>query len=153
MTTPKKIKNYTTDKPAHQSVAEIQTMLVKAGASAVALNFDSSGNIESVFFRLNVDSQQLPFKLPVMGLCHMRTQLPQRHVGLLLHLGADDLLCARQLARRPAPMGQRTATARRALPAQPALQCCRTDGIPFHRFRHRAFASLDAGDSTLPQVL
>jgi len=60
----RKIKNYTTGKPAHETIAEIQRMLAEAGATGIAMEFDDSGGIESLFFKMKVDEKEMPFKLP-----------------------------------------------------------------------------------------
>ena len=60
-----KILNYTTDIPVHKTISEIQELLVKAKASAIAFDYDDSQNIKSVFFKIKrQDGTELPFKLP-----------------------------------------------------------------------------------------
>lgn len=61
----KTIKNYTTDIPASKTVPEIQDILAKSGARGIAFEFDNSGNIESLFFRLAIENgSEIAFKLP-----------------------------------------------------------------------------------------
>jgi len=60
----KNIKNYTTEIPASKTIGEIQVILAKAGAKGIAMEFDDSGSIESLFFKLKVEGKELPFKLP-----------------------------------------------------------------------------------------
>lgn len=59
-----KIKNYTTDVPAHRSIAEIQQILIAAGATGIAMDYGPEGAIKALYFRLMVDGKELPFKLP-----------------------------------------------------------------------------------------
>lgn len=60
-----KLLNYTTDIAVSKTLSEIQELLVKAKASAIALEYDPDGNIKSVFFRIKrTDGNEIPFKLP-----------------------------------------------------------------------------------------
>lgn len=60
-----KILNYTTDIPVQKTIGEIQILLVRAKASAIAFDYDDSQNIKSVFFKIKrQDGTELPFKLP-----------------------------------------------------------------------------------------
>jgi hypothetical protein len=60
-----KLKNYTTDVPASKTIAEIQELLAKSGARGIAFEYDASGNIESLFFRLQIpNGKDVTFKLP-----------------------------------------------------------------------------------------
>lgn len=60
-----RLKNYTTDIHASKTIAEIQELLAKSGARAIALNYDSAGHIESLFFKLQTpDGKDFGFKLP-----------------------------------------------------------------------------------------
>lgn len=60
----KNIKNYTTTISYSKTIAEIQNLLIEFGALGIAMEYDDSGNITSLFFRLKVNEQILPFKLP-----------------------------------------------------------------------------------------
>lgn len=57
------ILNYTTEIPVEKTLAEIQTILVKAGASAV-LNEYEAGEIVAVSFKVDVRGQEIGFRLP-----------------------------------------------------------------------------------------
>lgn len=57
------ILNYTTDVPVEKTIAEIQRILVKAGAAAV-LNDYEAGAIVAVSFKVKVRDQELAFRLP-----------------------------------------------------------------------------------------
>lgn len=46
-----------------KTVAEIQSLLAKQGASAILLDY-AAGQVEAVSFRLTVDSRPVPFRLP-----------------------------------------------------------------------------------------
>jgi len=60
-----KLKNYTTDIHASKTIAEIQELLAKSGARGIAFEYDSSGNIESLFFKLQLpNGKEVAFKLP-----------------------------------------------------------------------------------------
>ncbi len=60
-----KLKNYTTDIPASRTIPEIQEILAKSGARGIAFEYDGTGNVESIFFRLQIENgKDLTFKLP-----------------------------------------------------------------------------------------
>lgn len=57
--------NYTTGIAPQKTVMEIQSMLAKAGASAILADYDTNGNIVSLSFRLRQEGQNdISFKLP-----------------------------------------------------------------------------------------
>lgn len=56
--------NYTTSIAPQKTVMEIQSMLAKAGASAILADYDTEGNIVALSFRLRSDGSELSFKLP-----------------------------------------------------------------------------------------
>jgi hypothetical protein len=60
----KLIKNYTTDIPVEQTIAEIQQLLVHNGARGIALEYDERGSIKDIFFKVIVNKRELPFRLP-----------------------------------------------------------------------------------------
>jgi hypothetical protein len=60
----KLIKNYTTDIPVEQTIAEIQKLLVQNGARGIALEYDERGTIKDIFFKVIVNKKELPFRLP-----------------------------------------------------------------------------------------
>ena len=60
----KLIKNYTTDIPVHQTIAEIQRLLGENGATGVAFDYDGQGSIKAVYFRIKFNDRELPFRLP-----------------------------------------------------------------------------------------
>ena len=60
----KLIKNYTTDIPVEQTIAEIQQLLVQNGARGIALEYDERGAIKDIFFKVIVNQRELPFRLP-----------------------------------------------------------------------------------------
>ena len=60
------IKNYTTKVPAHRSIAEIQDILVKHGATGVLYKYEQgTGRIEALQFLLRIKNQDVAFSLPV----------------------------------------------------------------------------------------
>ena len=58
------ILNYTTYIDAHQTIAEIQHLLVRAGASAVLSEFDDTGNIVALSFKMRLGEEDISFRLP-----------------------------------------------------------------------------------------
>ncbi len=59
------ILNYTTKIPVETTIAEIEKLLSGSGAQKILKEYDDEGNIKSIQFVLNVESGQLPFKLPM----------------------------------------------------------------------------------------
>jgi tRNA nucleotidyltransferase/poly(A) polymerase len=60
----KLIKNYTTDIPVERTITEIQKILAQNGARGIALEYDESGNIKDIFFKIILNNKELPFRLP-----------------------------------------------------------------------------------------
>ena len=71
----KNLKNYSTDIRADKTIIEVQQILAQSGARGIAFEYDNSGNIESLFFRLavnipttsinpNDNQKEVSFKLP-----------------------------------------------------------------------------------------
>ena len=60
----KLIKNYTTDIPVERIIGEIQKILTQNGARGIALEYDESGNIKDIFFKIILNKKELPFRLP-----------------------------------------------------------------------------------------
>lgn len=60
----KLIKNYTTEIPTDRTVAEIQKLLAENGATGIAFEYDGQGNLTALFFRIEYQGKQLPFRLP-----------------------------------------------------------------------------------------
>jgi tRNA nucleotidyltransferase/poly(A) polymerase len=58
------IKNYTTAIPVERTIAEIQKLLAQNGARGIALQYDESGTIKDIFFKIMLNNQELPFRLP-----------------------------------------------------------------------------------------
>ena len=58
------IKNYTTDVAVERTIAEIQTILAQNGARGIALEYDESGLIKDIFFKIRLHDKDLPFRLP-----------------------------------------------------------------------------------------
>ncbi len=54
----------TTKIPARRTAAQISEALADAGANAVLMEY-ANGDIEAVSFRLNINGQEVPFRLPV----------------------------------------------------------------------------------------
>ncbi len=58
------IKNYTTEVPVDQTIAEIQHILAHNGARGIALAYDAAGTIKDLFFKIRLHERELPFRLP-----------------------------------------------------------------------------------------
>jgi len=59
------IKNYTSEVPAERSIAQIEHLLVQAGATHIAKSYDSNKKVDGFIFELFVDvDKPLLFKLP-----------------------------------------------------------------------------------------
>ena len=56
--------NYTTTIDASRTIAEISQMLAKAGASAILTEYDGTGTITAISFRLKFNDQEIGFRLP-----------------------------------------------------------------------------------------
>lgn len=60
------IKNYTTKVPANRSLDEIQSALVKNGASGVLYEYEKgTGRIDALKFILEIEGKRVGFALPV----------------------------------------------------------------------------------------
>jgi hypothetical protein len=70
--------NYTTSVSADRSIQAIQKMLAKAGASAILMDYDQSGNIVALSFRLKLNEQDISFKLPTAWQAVQRVLESQR---------------------------------------------------------------------------
>src|SRR5690242_19564396 len=58
------LRNYTTKVPADRSIAEISSMLAKAGAKKIMHDYDDNGNITALSFALELDGQIIGYRLP-----------------------------------------------------------------------------------------
>jgi hypothetical protein len=58
------IKNYTTEIPVERTIAEIQQILVQNGVRGIALEYDGSGRMKDIFFKIRLQDKELPFRLP-----------------------------------------------------------------------------------------
>ena len=56
--------NYTTKVDAHKTIADVQRLLAKAGAKAILLDYDDSGNIVALSFKMKLNDQEIGFRLP-----------------------------------------------------------------------------------------
>ena len=56
--------NYTTQVNTERTIAEIQKMLVRAGAKAVLYDYDDNGNIIALSFKLRINETEAGFRLP-----------------------------------------------------------------------------------------
>lgn len=57
------ILNFTTDIPAERTVAEIQTILARAGAASVRVDYED-GQPEAILFMLMLGHQSVAFRVP-----------------------------------------------------------------------------------------
>lgn len=58
------LKNYTTTIAVEKTIAEIQSMLAKAGASRIMTEYDDTGNIVALSFQLKLGDDYVAFNLP-----------------------------------------------------------------------------------------
>src|SRR5690348_12500 len=58
------ILNYATSIEAHKTISEIEQLLAKAGASAILTEFDDTGNIVALSFKMKLGDQEISFRLP-----------------------------------------------------------------------------------------
>lgn len=56
--------NYTTQIDAFKTIGEISKLLARVGASAVMHEYDDTGSIIAVSFRIKLNDQEIAFKLP-----------------------------------------------------------------------------------------
>lgn len=56
--------NYTTQIDAFKTIGDISKLLAKAGASAVMHDYDQSGNIVALSFKIKLGDQDIAFRLP-----------------------------------------------------------------------------------------
>lgn len=59
--------NYSTTVSVQRSAAEVQAMLVAAGATSIMMDYDGQRNITGLSFRVETPHGLLPFKVPVRG--------------------------------------------------------------------------------------
>lgn len=63
----RKLKNYTTQVPANRSIAEIQDMLQRGGATGILLEYEKggTGRIKELCFKMELEGNTLMFRLPL----------------------------------------------------------------------------------------
>lgn len=57
--------NYTTKVPVVRSVADIQKVLIKHGASSIMQDYDDQQQLQAISFKLRLAGQELSFRLPI----------------------------------------------------------------------------------------
>lgn len=88
------LKDYTTKKEPEETIQEISKLLKNFGVKGVLSEYDDAGNIISMSFKINIDNQDMGFKLPtdwkpVLKTFEENCQMPRR-------------LCTEDQARRTA---------------------------------------------------
>lgn len=58
------IKNYTTEKAATTTIAEIEQLLVQIGAKMIVKDYDDKGKVSALSFIIMLDNKRIPIKLP-----------------------------------------------------------------------------------------
>lgn len=58
------LKNYTTQVPVERTVAEIEKILAKYGATDIWKHYDGIGNVTGINFIVPTDIGKIPFKIP-----------------------------------------------------------------------------------------
>lgn len=79
----KLLKNYTTEVPVEKTIMEIQKLLVANGARGIALEYDDSGTIKDIFFKIVIERKELPFRLPAKPekvYTALHSQAPEHHL-------------------------------------------------------------------------
>ena len=56
--------NYSTTIPAQKTIAEVQSLLAKAGATAILSEYDNAGNVMSLSFKMRLNNSEIGFRLP-----------------------------------------------------------------------------------------
>jgi len=77
------IKNYTTSIESEKTVAEIEMILARNGATKVMKEFDAEGGVVSVCFILPKNENELPFRLPLREEAVMLVLTTQNRKGRL----------------------------------------------------------------------
>ena len=75
--------NYTTRIDVSKTLGEIQRQLVSHGANAILNEYDNQGYITSLSFKMNIDGNDIGFKLPadwrpVLKILENDSKVPQR---------------------------------------------------------------------------
>jgi hypothetical protein len=98
--------NYTTSIDAHKTIAEIQQMLARAGASAILTEFDNAGNIVALSFKMILPgsdevgkAREISFRLPTDWQPVLETMKQQKARRLR---GYGDIRLTEDQARRVA---------------------------------------------------
>src|SRR5579875_159383 len=91
--------NYTTSIDAHKTIAEIQQMLARAGASAILTEFDDTGNIVALSFKMKLGEREISFRLPTDWRPVLETMKQQKARRLR---GYDHIQLTEDQARRVA---------------------------------------------------
>lgn len=77
------IKNYTTSVSSEKTIAEIQSMLAKNGASRIMTEYDTKGEVSALCFTLKMKESELPFSLPIREESILKVLENQRRAGKL----------------------------------------------------------------------
>lgn len=54
----------TTEIPPERTLQEVQGLLVKYGARAILTEYDHTGNVKALSFKVMVNNQEMPFRVP-----------------------------------------------------------------------------------------
>lgn len=91
--------NYTTSIDPHKTIAEIQQMLARAGAAAILTEFDDTGNIVALSFKMKLGEQHISFRLPTDWRPVLETMKQQKERRVK---GYGDIRLTEDQARRVA---------------------------------------------------
>lgn len=80
------LKNYSTRVPAEKTTQEIMAILAIKGAREILAEYDDTGAVEGLSFRIDTPSGRLPFRLPV-NLHGVRQRLAQEWEAGSVRLG------------------------------------------------------------------
>ena len=94
------ILNYTTSIAVEKTVSEIQAMLSKAKATAILTEFDGSGNITALSFKINTSFGLMPFRLPIEVKAMLTIFNVEARAGRMPRRYMNDMDQARRVAWR-----------------------------------------------------
>ena len=75
--------NYTSKVPAYQSVAQIQDILAKHGATSIRADYDGQGHITGLAFQVEAKGGKVGFRLPVKVLQVQAVLVREYEAGLV----------------------------------------------------------------------
>jgi hypothetical protein len=96
----KRLLNYSTVVPISRTVSEIEELLAKSGAVQILKDYDGTGEVSAINFRVKTDRGIMPFKLPLNLPAVMSLINEQITKGLLPSRFKDDQTVAKRIGWR-----------------------------------------------------